>query len=142
MKGNNFVLLQGHLGVDPEERFTPDQQRVVKLRLATNHFKKDAGGEREKITNWHSVDVWGKTAEFCARYLQKGDRVQILGSIRNRVVEKDGKKQTYSSVSAWEVNVLTPFDSRTPRPLASAVGNGNGEAQATGPASVADAIPF
>lgn len=34
-----------------------------------NYFKKDVGGECEKIMNWYSVDVWGKIVEFCVCYL-------------------------------------------------------------------------
>ena len=136
MRGNNLVVLQGHLGAEPEERYVSNQNRVVQLRVATNYFKKDEQGERSELTDWHRVDVWGKSAAFCVRYLNKGDKVQILGSIRNRVVEVDGKKRTFSSVTAWEVNVLTSIASRTPRVLS------RSEAASPATESIVDALPF
>jgi len=136
-KGNNLVVLVGHLGADPEERYTANQNRVVQLRVATNYFKKDSQGERSEHTDWHQVDVWGNTGHFCARYLQKGDKVQVLGSIRNRVVEKDGNRRTFTSVTAWEVNVLNPISSRTPRALSKSDYGPQGSHR-----PIADGLPF
>jgi single-strand DNA-binding protein len=134
MKANNLVILQGHLGATPEGRLLPSGARAVRLRLATHCFWKSKSGERSERTDWHHVEVWDRLAEFCLKYLQKGDKVQVLGAIRNDVVERDGKKLTYSSVRAWEINALSSIGSRTPRSM-----EDNGSAAA---AVTAEAMPF
>jgi single-strand DNA-binding protein len=104
MKANNFVMLRGHLGADPEMKTVLGGHIVVDLRLATNVVWNTESGERRERTDWHRISVWGRLAEFCAGALKRGDQVQVLGSVRNDVVEKpDGEKKTYSSVRASEV---------------------------------------
>lgn len=107
MKGNNFVMLRGHLGADPEMKTLPGGHVVVDLRLATNAVWKTDSGERRERTDWHRISVWGRLAEFCGSALKRGDQVLVMGAVRNDVVEKPGgEKKTYSSVRASEVVVI------------------------------------
>ena len=55
----NKVELLGRVGTDPEMRYTPNGTAVTNLRLATDRYRRDG----EDATDWHTVIVWGKTAE-------------------------------------------------------------------------------
>jgi single-strand DNA-binding protein len=81
MASFNKVLLSGNLGHSPELRFTPKGTPVVELSLATDRRTK-SGDEWVDRTDWHKVELYGKTAEIAARYLTKGSPVFIEGSLR------------------------------------------------------------
>jgi single-strand DNA-binding protein len=81
MPSVNKVLLSGNLGANPELRVTPKGTPVTELSIATNHRVKEGEAWVDR-TDWHRVDVWGKTAELAARYLQKGSAVLIEGALR------------------------------------------------------------
>ena len=104
MKGNNLVILRGNLGANPETRTIPGGSRVVELRVATNSRWKTDHGEVKERTDWHRVEAWGPTGDYCASYLKKGDPVQVFGSIRNDIVEGEKGKRLFSTVRAWEVH--------------------------------------
>ena len=60
----NKVVLVGHLGGDPETRFTPSGTAVANFNIATNESWKDANGELQDKTEWHRCVMFGKTAEL------------------------------------------------------------------------------
>ena len=64
----NKVELLGRVGTDPEMRYTPKGTAVTNLRLATDRYRRDG----EDATDWHTVVVWGKTAEAVNNYVQQG----------------------------------------------------------------------
>jgi len=66
------LVIVGNLGRDPEMRYMPDGRPVTQLNVATNNTYKDASGQVVKETTWFRVSVFGKQAEACAQYLQKG----------------------------------------------------------------------
>jgi single-strand DNA-binding protein len=76
------LTIIGNLGRDPEMRYTPSGTPVTQLNIATNRVYKDANGQQQKETCWFRVSVFGKTAENCAQYLQKGRMVLVEGSLR------------------------------------------------------------
>ncbi len=95
----NKVLLIGNLGKDPEVRFTPSGRAVARFPVATSDVWNDQEGQRQERTEWHNVVVWGKQAETCGQYLQKGRQVYIEGSIRTRQYDdKDGNKRYITEV--------------------------------------------
>ena len=99
----NKVLLIGRLGKNPEERSTPGGTRVSQFNLATDSYH----GEGEKTTEWHRVVVFGKTAELCNQYLQKGRLVCVDGSLRTRSWEKTpGDKRWVTEVVASRITFL------------------------------------
>ena len=107
----NKVELLGRVGTDPEMRYTPNGTAVTNLRLATDRYRRD--GEDE--TDWHTVIVWGKTAEAVNNYVQKGQRVYIAGRlVQNTWENDDGQRRHRTEVHTQEVVFL---DSN---------GNGNG----------------
>lgn len=103
----NKVILIGNLGRDPEVRFTANGRAVARFSVATSEMWNDAEGTRQERTEWHNVVVWGKQAETCGQYLQKGRQVYIEGSIRNRQYDdKDGNKKYITEINAQRVQFL------------------------------------
>jgi len=102
MASLNKVILIGHLGADPEVRFTGSGAAVANLRMATT--EKWQGGER---TEWHKIVVFGKQAETCKEYLSKGRQVYIEGRLQTRQWEdKDGNKRYTTETVAQRVLFL------------------------------------
>lgn len=103
-EGLNQVTLFGNLGADPELRFTQAGAAVLNIRLATTVSFLDKNKERQEITDWHTVTVWGKRGEGLAKVLGKGDRVLVIGSLRTSSYEgKDGEKRYKTEVVARDV---------------------------------------
>ncbi len=106
----NHVTLLGRVGADPELCSTKSGTAVVQLRLATDRYSKSNAINE---TDWHSVVVWGKTAEAVARYVRKGDRVHVTGRLQQHSWQTDaGERRTRTEVHANEVIFL---DSRSDR---------------------------
>ncbi len=105
-RGVNKVILIGHLGDDPEVRYTASGTAVAKFRLATNESYTDKDGNRQELTEWHRVVVWGKLAEICGQYLAKGRQVYIEGRLRTSSYEKDGIKRYSTEIVARDMQML------------------------------------
>ncbi len=82
MKSVNKVILVGHLGKDPEVKYTPQGTPVAKFTLATNERFKDKDGNWQDRTEWHNITAWQRTAEIAGEYLKKGSQVYIEGRLR------------------------------------------------------------
>jgi single-strand DNA-binding protein len=105
--GVNKVILVGHLGADPDMRYTPSGQGVCELRLATSESWNDKNGQRQERTEWHRIVVWGKRAEVCSKYLAKGRQVFVEGRIQTRSYDdKDGNKRYITEIIASDVQFL------------------------------------
>jgi single-strand DNA-binding protein len=100
----NKVFLLGNLGSDPQVKFTKDGVMMVIFRVATNEFIRK-NGTYEKVTDWHTVRVFGKLAEFCSK-LKKGDRVFIEGKLKSSSFEIDNKIFRVSTVIAKSVKLI------------------------------------
>lgn len=94
----NLVILQGHLGADPELRHTKGGEPVCNMRVATTEKWRDRNGEQQERTEWHSVTVWGKAGEAAAKYLSKGSSVLVQGKNQTTSYEKDGEKRYKTEV--------------------------------------------
>ncbi len=107
MASVNKVILVGNLGRDPELRYIPSGQAVANFTLATNDRWRDKEGNNQERTEWHRIVVWGKSAENCAQYLQKGRSVYIEGRLQTREWEdKDGNKRQTTETIAQTVQFL------------------------------------
>ena len=69
------IIFTGRLGQDPEAKTSKDGKQYCRLNVAVTHFK--PGGE--KSTEWRNVTVFGRTSEYCIKYLKKGNMVAVEG---------------------------------------------------------------
>ena len=103
----NKVILVGNLTRDPEVTETPSGSAVCRFSVAVTRDYANNEGTRE--TDFFNITVWNKLAENCGRYLKKGNKVAVVGSLQNRSYEdKDGIKRNVTDVVAREVEFLTP----------------------------------
>ena len=114
-RGVNKVILIGHLGADPEVRYTANGTAVAKFNLATTESYNDKDGNRQEQTEWHRVVVWRKLAEICGQYLAKGKQVYIEGRLRTSSYEKDGVKRYTTEIEAREMLMLGGQGNRSGR---------------------------
>jgi single-strand DNA-binding protein len=97
-RGINKVILIGHLGQDPEVRALPSGSSIANLRIATTESWKDkSSGEFKEQTEWHTVVLFGRTAEVAAEYLKKGSQVYIEGRLRTRKWQDKTGNDRYST---------------------------------------------
>ncbi len=95
----NKVVLVGHLGGDPETRYTPSGAAVANFNLATNETWRDSNGELQDKTEWHRCVMFGKSAEMAGDLLKKGQLVYLEGKLQTRNWEdKDGIKRYTTEV--------------------------------------------
>ena len=103
----NKVILVGNLTKDPELSETPSGVAVCKFSLAVSRDYTNAEGNRD--TDFFNITVWRGRAENCGKYLKKGNKVAIVGSLQTRYYEdKDGIKRNVTDIIASEVEFLTP----------------------------------
>jgi len=75
------TVVVGHLGRDPEMRYTPDGTPVTTFNIATTRRWTNAEGQAQEKTTWFRVTAWRKLAETCNQYLTKGRLVLVEGEI-------------------------------------------------------------
>ena len=106
-RGLNKVMIIGHLGRDPEMRYTPSGRPVTTFTAATSRSWNTVDGERHQETEWFNVVAWGNLAEICKQYLTKGQQVYIEGRLQTRRWEdKEGNKHTSVEIVANEMVFL------------------------------------
>lgn len=107
MHGINRVFLMGYLGAAPELQTSKGGKPYAKINLATHYTKKLDSGERQATTVWHKVQVWGRNAERCHTYLDKGSPLALEGYLTKYNYEKeDGTPGTGILVVAREVHFI------------------------------------
>jgi single-strand DNA-binding protein len=101
----NFLQLAGHLGADPEVRYTSSGKKVTSLRLATKHRR---GGNEETI--WWRVTVWGEQFDKMMPYLKKGSPIIAMGEINKPEIytDKNGQPQVAMGLTASNL-LFSPF---------------------------------
>ena len=77
----NRVQLIGHLGHDPEVKYTTTGTARTTFSVATRARWKDAAGQVQEATEWSRCVAWGTLAEVCAQYVNKGSRVYVAGRL-------------------------------------------------------------
>lgn len=104
----NKAFLVGNLTKDPELRATSGGIPVCSFSIAINRRFKNAVGEQE--TDFINITAWRQLGELCAKYLSKGKKVCVVGSIQTRTYEaQDGSKRHAFEVVADEVEFLSPM---------------------------------
>ena len=121
----NKVILVGNLGKDPEVRSTQDGNKIVNLTLATSETWNDrASGEKKEKTEWHKVVIFNdRTADVAERFLKKGAKIYVEGSLQTRKwTDQQGQEKYTTEVVIGKFNgALTMLDTR------SGGGGGGGE---------------
>jgi single-strand DNA-binding protein len=103
----NKVILIGNLTRDPELSETSNGIAVCKFGIAVSRDYANADGNRE--ADFFNITVWRGRAENCGKYLKKGNKVAVIGSLQNHSYEdKDGIKRNVTDIVANEVEFLTP----------------------------------
>jgi single-strand DNA-binding protein len=118
-RGLNKVMIIGHLGRDPEMRYTPSGKPVTTFTVATSRTWNSTDGERHTETEWFNVVTWGNLAEICKQYLNKGQQVYIEGRLQTRRWDdSEGMKHTSIEIVANEMMILGDRrDSGTAQPV-------------------------
>ncbi len=102
----NKVYLIGNLTRDPELSTTTSGVSVCRLSIAVSRRFSNADGERE--TDFFNITAWRGTAENCAKFLKKGNKIAVSGSIQTRNYERaDGTKGFAVDIIADEVEFLS-----------------------------------
>lgn len=110
----NKAILIGNLTRDPEVRTTNSGVSVCTFTIAINRRVANQQGVRE--ADFINIVTWRQLAELCGRYLAKGRKVAVIGSIQTRSYDaQDGSKRYVTEVVADEVEFLsTPQDGARP----------------------------
>lgn len=106
-RGLNKVMIIGHLGRDPEMRYTPTNRPVTSFSLASTRNWTTAEGEKRSETEWFNIVAWGSLAEICNQYLKKGQQVYVEGRLQTRRWEDEqGNKRSAVEIVAREMIML------------------------------------
>ena len=108
----NKVILIGHIGNNPEGRYTPSGISTASFSIATNESWIDSDKVKKEHTEWHNIIAWNKLADFATEYLQKGQLVYIEGKLQTRTYKDK------NDVQHWKTeiisNIITPLDWKNP----------------------------
>lgn len=103
----NKIIIIGNLGGEPEMRFAPNGRPVTSFNVATNHRYTTAEGEPKEETEWFTVVTWGKLAEQCNQFLNKGRLVYVEGRLHSHSWDsQDGQKHFRNEIIANRVSFL------------------------------------
>jgi len=112
------TIVVGHLGRDPEMRYTPDGTPVTNFSVATTRKWTNAAGEQQEKTTWFRVTAWRKLAETCNQYLSKGRQVLVEGDIDVSAWsdKTSGEARARLELRAWTVKFLGSRGDRVEAP--------------------------
>ncbi len=103
----NKVMLIGHLGKDPELRYTASGTAVANFSMATNESWKDQDGNVQERTEWHNIVMWAKLAEIAGEWLKKGKQIYVEGRLQTRSYDdKNGVKRYTTEVVVNDMIML------------------------------------
>jgi single-strand DNA-binding protein len=106
MAGETIITVVGNLTSDPELRFTPSGAAVANFTVASTprHFDKNSQEWVDDEALFLRCSIWRQAAEHCAESLTKGQRVVVVGRLKQRSFDtKEGEKRTVIELEADEV---------------------------------------
>lgn len=107
MNPTNHVQLLGNLGSEPELKTINTEQSVVSFSFATHYNRTNDAGRKEKQTEWHRCVAFGSCASLISKYLKKGSKAMLVGSLRSRSYEpKQGEIKYITEIVVSEVVFL------------------------------------
>ena len=141
----NKVYLIGNLTRDPELSTTTSGVSVCRLSIAVGRRFANADGERE--TDFFNITAWRGTAENCAKFLKKGNKIAVSGSIQTRNYERaDGTKGFAVDIIADEVEFLSSKNDGSSEPNSNEGGMSVGAGMSNSPVAdlqpIDDDLPF
>lgn len=141
----NKVYLIGNLTRDPELSTTTSGVSVCRLSIAVSRRFSNADGERE--TDFFNITAWRGTAENCAKFLKKGNKIAVSGSIQTRNYERaDGTKGFAVDIIADEVEFLSSKNDGSSESSSSEGGSSIGANSTNSPVAdlqpIDDDLPF
>ena len=101
----NFIHIAGHLGADPETRFTQSGKKVTTLRVATRTRR-----SQKDDTIWWRVTIWGDQFEKMIPHLKKGSAIMVWGEVHKPEIfnDREGKPQISLEITAVQIQ-FSPF---------------------------------
>lgn len=133
----NKISILGHLGRDPELRYTPQGTPVCDFSIATSEKRKDSSGEMQDVTTWFRVTFWGRQAELASQYLSKGRQVFVEGRLSQREwTDREGGKRYSLEVNGTDLHFVGSRGDEQTRAAASGA-----ETKPASPAGPTDAEP-
>lgn len=104
MSSLNRAMILGNLTKDVESRTLQSGSQFATFSVATNESWTDSNGQKHERTEFHSIEVYSKLAEICAKFLAKGRQVYVEGRIESREWDgKDGQKKYKTVIKAEKV---------------------------------------
>ena len=101
------TVVVGHLGQDPQMRYTQTGTPVTSFSVATTRRWTNSSGEQQEKTTWFRVTCWRKLAEQAAQYLQKGRLVLVEGDVdANAWTDREGNSRASLELTAYTVRFL------------------------------------
>jgi single-strand DNA-binding protein len=102
----NKVILIGNVGKDPEIFNFDNGGKVANFSLATSGSYKNKQGEKVDSTEWHNIVIREKLADLCEKYVNKGDKLYLEGSIKTRKYESKGETKYITEIHCYKVTFL------------------------------------
>lgn len=125
MSSVNKVILLGGVGKDPEVRETKSGN-IATLSLATSEKYTDKNGQKQENTEWHNLVVYGKLADVVSKYVKKGDKLYVEGSITTRKWEdKEGNTRYTTEVKVRDLTMLGGGEKKATQPALATVDEGD-----------------
>jgi len=133
-KGTNKAFLLGHVGRDPEIRFTASGMTIARFSLATADRQKDSQGNWEDKAEWHSLVAFQRTAEIVRDYVKKGTQLFIEGKIQTRSWDDKatGEKKYRTEILIDELTLLGGSSGRESGGRRNSRGNSRGNSEVFG----------
>lgn len=107
----NRVIILGYLGKNPEAKLTSTGQMVCTFSVATSYDFKDKADQKQERTEWHTMVAWGKIADYCAKYIKKGQQVYVEGRIQTRSWDDKNATKRYVTEIIVE-RIIAPFSQK------------------------------
>ena len=118
-KSVNQVILIGNVGKEPEIRVFENSIKVATFSVATSTggYKKQDGTDVPEKTSWHNIVAWRGLADISEKFIHKGDKLTVIGSISYREYEKDGVKKFITDILASDLVLMGKSDASTKPPI-------------------------
>ena len=106
-KDLNLCQFIGRLGKPPEVKQIANGETVANFSIACGDDYKKKSGEKVEQTNWVNIVVWGRLAEICGQYLDKGSQIYIAGKqVTRKWQDKEGNNRYTTEIVASEMQML------------------------------------